>query len=1181
MSQDYDGLAMAEPDQGGEAPLLHAGLEVFSQVLQQTATLGELGCALGWLLARISTCTDFEFDKMVIRTVYERCCRPQIASSRGAIFPLPLGALDACEDALRTASLADVVTPHFVERWQADAWQFCVGVGLNAIGGKLQPQARGSTNKLQARAAAASRAAVERFLGLGGRSSRSPDEIRGELKGIRISYTGEEMGTCHKLTLDQVVPALPPGSHGASVDVMTLLSPGTQRLLLHPENLITKDVGQELPSLQARVHCSPGELLPLCSELVKRQICTWIPLEAVYKYRDQPVLSGLFGVEKPTKLDDGRSVLRLIMNLVPINSVMEPIAGCVRHLPSITSWLGISTEADDRLRLFQSDLSAAFYLFRLPQQWTRFLAFNVKVPGTELGLEDPSMHVLACRVIPMGWISSVALMQEVAEQVAYLGGAEEESQVTRGSSLPLFLTGCLHESHARDRPWWHVYLDNFCSGQRVQGDADFQKGQDLHNLVEDVWARTGLVSSAKKRVSGASTAQELGAWIDGDRHTISASGERFIRLVHATLYLLSCRFLNKKAVQIVIGRWVHVLQFRRPLMGLLTQVWKFISTPHPTPAVVLGTRQELWKLTLVTPLMHTFLGASIDDCTTASDASMKGGAVGIGPELSLEGKDFVLSSQVRSGNIGTVPILVISLFNGIGGCFRVYDVLDIRPLGMIAVELHKPAIRIVERRWPQSKTVPDVRLVDAALVKQWHLEYPMTEEVHIWAGFPCVDLSRVRANRQGLLGPSSSLVYEIPRIEALVKAQFGSGVLYKKVIENVSSMDRSAAEQISELFGVTPYELDSVDSVPMRRPRFTWCSEPLEAAFTDLEVSECSYWKRIWAVAEYPTPSQWVTPDWQWMGEETQTPLPTCMKSIPRDRPPLKPAGIRRCSPDTIQRWTSEEYRFPPYQYSPEYLFWQGDHWRVASSEERELLLGYGFGHTKLCLSASKQKEAGARTVEDIRQSMLGDSFSVYSFVIPGAALCQRFLPRLPYSWIARRMGIAPGFRAPLRSQAPLGRFLQYGFRDQALARTYTPQDLDRILLTKVNHTGSDIRIATGDVLNPKAFPRQGVEASWWNWRPVFNLRWKHEDHINPLELRAILLSIVHHVRRRSAVDARIFHVTDSYVSMSVIGKGRSGSRKLHHVLQQLNAHLMAFNLYLIIGHVESTENPTDHASRA
>ena len=148
-------------------------------------------------------------------------------------------------------------------------------------------------------------------------------------------------------------------------------------------------------------------------------------------------------------------------------------------------------------------------------------------------------------------------------------------------------------------------------------------------------------------------------------------------------------------------------------------------------------------------------------------------------------------------------------------------------MGLIAVELHKPANRIVERRWPHAKTVPDVRLVDGAMVKQWHLEYPMAEEIHLWAGFPCVDLSRVRANRQGLKGPASSLVFEIPRIEELLKKEFGSGVLFKKVIENVSSMDRAAAVEISNLFGLSPYELDSVDSVPMRRPRFAWCSERL------------------------------------------------------------------------------------------------------------------------------------------------------------------------------------------------------------------------------------------------------------------------------------------------------------------------------------------------------------------
>ena len=48
------------------------------------------------------------------------------------------------------------------------------------------------------------------------------------------------------------------------------------------------------------------------------------------------MLSGLFGVEKPTVLPDGRKVLRLIMNLVPANATMDSIDGAVRHLPSIT-----------------------------------------------------------------------------------------------------------------------------------------------------------------------------------------------------------------------------------------------------------------------------------------------------------------------------------------------------------------------------------------------------------------------------------------------------------------------------------------------------------------------------------------------------------------------------------------------------------------------------------------------------------------------------------------------------------------------------------------------------------------------------------------------------------------------------------------------------------------------------
>lgn len=389
----------------------------------------------------------------------------------------------------------------------------------------------------------------------------------------------------------------------------------------------------------------------------------------------------------------------------------------------------------------------------------------------------------------------------------------------------------------------------------------------------------------KKRVSDAETIQELGAWIDGSSQTISVSGERFIKLIQATLYLLNQRFLGKKLVQIVVGRWVHALQFRRPVMGVLQEVWNFVSAAHPTPSMVLKTRRELWNLILLAPCVHTFMGARIDSSTTASDASMRGGAVGVATELGVEGRDFVLSSIARSSDVGTTPILVLSLFNGIGGCFRIYDILDIRPLGLISVELFAPANRIVEKRWPQVKTVPDVRLVDLAMVKDWLLEFPSAREIHLWAGFPCVDLSSAKAFRQGLEGPSSSLVHEIPRIEDLLRRVFGPGVAVKRTIENVSSMDRSAAEEISRMFHTLPYELDCSDSVPMRRPRFAWVSEALENVFPDVRVTQHAYWRRVHAEATYPEFSQWAEPGWQWPGGEQGTILPTCMKAIPRARP--------------------------------------------------------------------------------------------------------------------------------------------------------------------------------------------------------------------------------------------------------------------------------------------------------
>jgi len=70
----------------------------------------------------------------------------------------------------------------------------------------------------------------------------------------------------------------------------------------------------------------------------------------------------------------------------------------------------------------------------------------------------------------------------------------------------------------------------------------------------------------------------------------------------------------------------------------------------------------------------------------------------------------------------------------------------------------------------------------------------------------------------------------------------------------------------------------------------------------------------------------------------------------------------------------------------------------------------------------------------------------------------------------------------------------------------------------------------------------------------------------------------VHHFRE---VGCRVFHLTDSYVVMSIVAKGRSSSNLLKPLLRRLSALVLSYGLYVVVIHVESTENPTDGASRA
>lgn len=60
-------------------------------------------------------------------------------------------------------------------------------------------------------------------------------------------------------------------------------------------------------------------------------------------------------------------------------------------------------------------------------------------------------------------------------------------------------------------------------------------------------------------------------------------------------------------------------------------------------------------------------------------------------------------------------------------------------------------------------------------------------------------------------------------------------------------------------------------------------------------------------------------------------------------------------------------------------------------------------------------------------------------------------------------MGAASGFRPHLRSIIPLCRFLAYGSLPTVHNfPTLKVEHLNRVLLRRTNHTGSDVRVVTG-----------------------------------------------------------------------------------------------------------------------
>jgi hypothetical protein len=99
-------------------------------------------------------------------------------------------------------------------------------------------------------------------------------------------------------------------------------------------------------------------------------------------------------------------------------------------------------------------------------------------------------------------------------------------------------------------------------------------------------------------------------------------------------------------------------------------------------------------------------------------------------------------------------------------------------------------------------------------------------------------------------------------------------------------------------------------------------------------------------------------------------------------------------------------------------------------------------------------------------------------------------------------------------------------------------------------------------------------------WSTIVAARWRAPEHINVLELRAIMTALHWTIKSPTCIGRRLLLLSDSTVATYAVAKGRSSSPLLLRRLRSLSSLLLSSGIQLCIRWIRSEVNPADEPSR-
>ncbi|CAK0910046.1 unnamed protein product, partial [Prorocentrum cordatum] len=969
-----------------------------------------------------------------------------------------------------------------------------------------------------------------------------------------VSYGGEETSRALPLSLAGIMPGLPARGVAASVKAVDIADAQVGAWLADPTlALLPRDEWPaEVPRAAIQV-TSKQEWYSIGTKLVELGLAAPIADDRIFKVGNRKVLAGAFGVAKGGTPSPGQAcVQRLIINMVPANSYQRIMRDDIGTLSASPSWVAIPLPEGHMLLWSSDDQASAFYCYELPEAWQPYMTLAEAIPNELIGVPGPGKTHLALRVIPMGWIYAVTVLQHCHRRLGFgsrplAAGFPADLEWRKDRPLPF-------KSKELEQQWIQYNIDDWDHGEVVPNAMVAELLGTMSCAQEEqraAYDRSGISVAPGKAKHRALVLERMGAGLDG-------------------------------AVGRVGVTCVRAAEFRRPFMGFLNSVWAAGRWTRPQ-TVPLGMCDELLGFAMALPLAYTDLRARIDTCVIATDASERAGGICHTAGLSAQGvacaRGGASAVTLRPGAVAAPVrgvrwrprIVLIELFAGAAGAAVAASRLPIDVMAHVSCEVEPAARRLVRRRWAGVIELGNIEAVDAARFTEMLKGYARDADwVVLTAGSPCQDLASINVVGTGLEGSRSRLFFRVPELIQAAEAAFPKRTMW--FVENVFSMTLESRAEFTRALGVTPVFLDARCLTHVRRPRLYWCSWPVtaflasDATVETKGVGEAAYFKVSLAVERLPLSASLLE---GWSTLDPEADLPCFTRPIPRRHPPFRPVGLNRASVLAAERWAADSYRYQVNNYEDGSLIWDArrERGRLPVPEERAALMGFD----RLYFQAAVIDSAPAAERDSVIESLIGNTF------------CVQAVMYLLGSWLAQVGALAAAI--PGSSCLAVGTceanwnvvpdFQQPGHPDPQLERSLIVE-----FLRVADRGGTDVRLDTGAPYRARAWPRAALRTHLWAWRIAKGFRWQRPGHISALELEAAVAGARWRCRAVENHRCRYLHILDAQAIAAVSTKGRSSARALQPALRRLNSLLLATAGYPLYGYCDADDMPADTPSR-